>query len=225
SLTARLLQIANSAYFGFSRQVYSVEEAVQLLGVGVIQSLALAVPLFTSYDRKKCPSFPIDQTWDHSASVAALACRIYNEYLHDTHRAEQAFAAGIMHDIGKLILADKLPETYNQILLEAKALNVPVHQVEHQKLGATHAEVGAYLLALWGLPVPLIEALAGHHTPRRCNTTTLCLAGVVHLANALQHSEGLHPDLQGSPVDTDFLKNTGLDVHYEKWRTSLQNQD
>jgi putative nucleotidyltransferase with HDIG domain len=222
ALSAKILQIANSAFFGFSRKVFSVEEAVQLLGLGVIQSLALAVPLFTSFDRKRCPGFHIDQVWEHSAEVAAIARRIYNEHLDDSHRAEQAFAAGIMHDIGKLILAEKMPEQYEAILAEAKATQTELHKIERKSLNATHAEVGAYLLALWGLPVPLIEAIASHHAPSRCGVGTLCLAGVVHIADALQHSQGLHPELTPTPVDAEYLKLTGLDAHYETWRQNLK---
>lgn len=222
SLSAKLLQIANSAFFGFSRKVYSVEEAIQLLGIGVIQSLAMAVPLFTSFDRKKCPGFHIDQVWEHSAEVAVLARRICQEHLDDSHRSEQAFAAAIMHDIGKLILADKLPEQYEAMLSESKAKREELFKVERLHLGATHAEVGAYLLALWGLPVPLIEAVACHHTPRRCTGSTLCLAGVIHLADALQHSQGLHPELTPNPVDHEYLKATGLDEHFNQWLANLK---
>lgn len=221
ALSAKLLQLSNSAFFGFSRKIYSVDEAVQRLGVGVIHSLALAVPLFTSFDRKKCPAFHIDQLWEHSAEVAAIARHIYNEHLDDSHRAEQAFAAGVMHDIGKLILAEKMPDQYQAIIEESKATKTELHKVERKHLNATHAEVGAYLLALWGLPVPLVEAVACHHTPMRCCSSNLCLAGVIHIANSLQHSQALHPELVSSPVDENYLKLTGLDTHYESWRVKL----
>ena len=224
ALSAKLLQLSNSAFFGFSRKVYSVDEAVQMLGIGVIHSLAMAVPLFTSFDRTKCPGFHIDQVWEHSAEVAAIARRIYNVHLDDSHRAEQAFAAGIMHDIGKLILAEKLPEQYQIILAEAKATHTELHKVERKYLNATHAEVGAYLLALWGLPVPLIEAIACHHKPRRCCSNTLCLAGVIHIADALQHTQELHPELVPAPVDAEYLKQTGLDIHYNDWRANLNKR-
>jgi len=224
ALSAKLLQIANSAFFGVSRKVFSVEEAVQMLGVGVIHSLALVVPLFTTFDRKKCPSFHIDQVWEHSAEVAALARKIYHEHLDDSHRAEQAFAAGILHDVGKLILAEKLPEQYETILAESKNNREELFKVERRHLDATHAEVGAYLLALWGLPVPLVEAVACHHTPRRCHTTTLCLAGVIHIADALQHSLALHPELVPNAVDTEYLKHTGLAPHFDQWRAGLKSR-
>ena len=126
-----------------------------------------------------------------------------------------------MHDIGKLILAEKLPEQYEAIIAESKATNTELFKVERKHLNATHAEVGAYLLALWGLPVPLIEAVACHHIPRRCCSATLCLAGVIHIADALQHTQELHPELVPNPVDMEYLKQTGLDAHYESWRKDL----
>jgi HD-like signal output (HDOD) protein len=224
ALSAKLLQIANSAFFGISHKVFSVEEAVQMLGVGVIQSLALAVPLFTAFDRKKCPGFHIDQIWEHSAGVATLARKIYHEHLDDSHRAEQAFAAGILHDVGKLILAEKLPEQYDAILAESKNSREELFKVERRHLDATHAEVGGYLLALWGLPVPLVEAVACHHSPCRCHTNTLCLAGVIHIADSLQHSQALHPELVPNAVDAEYLKQTGLAPHFEQWRAGLKQR-
>ena len=221
ALSAKLLQLSNSAYFGFSRKVFSVDEAVQLLGVNVIQSLAMAVPIFSSYNRRKCPNFPVDQIWDHSAQTGAIGRRIFHHHLGDSHLAEQAFCAGILHDIGKIILADGLPEEYAAVLQESRETNRPLFEVERKYFYATHAEVGAYLLALWGLPVPLVEAVACHHHPRRCGTRELCLAGVVHIANALQHSQAIHPEIVASQVDTDYLKHVQLESQYELWRAEL----
>ena len=221
SLSAKLLQLSNSAYFGFSRKVFTVAEAVQLLGVSVIQSLAMAVPIFSSFYRNKCPNFPIDQIWDHSAQTGALARRIFSHHLGDSQLAEQAFCAGILHDLGKIILADCLPEQYSAVLKESHATRTPLVEVERKHFQATHAEVGAYLLALWELPIPLVEAVANHHHPHRCGTEEICLAGVIHIANALQHSQAIHPEIIASSVDTDYLKHVGLDRQFETWRAEL----
>jgi HD-like signal output (HDOD) protein len=198
-----------------------VDEAVQLLGVSVIQSLALATPLYSSFEQKKCPGFPLEQVWEHSAQVASLGRKLYRQHMDDPQLAEQAFAAGILHDLGKLILADSLGAEYSEVLKEARATGSPLYLVEQKKLHTTHAEVGAYLLAIWGLPIPLVEAVACHHQPRRCGTRELCLAGVVHLANALQHSQAIHPEMIPSPVDTDYLKQVGLDQQFKIWRAEL----
>jgi putative nucleotidyltransferase with HDIG domain len=221
ALAAKLLQLSNSAFFGFSRKVYSVTEAVQLLGVGIIQSLAVSVPLFSSFNRKKCPDFPIDQIWAHSAQTGAIGLRIFNALPDELNLAEQAFCAGLLHDIGKIILADGLPEEYGAVLHESRATAAPLFEAERKYFSATHAEVGAYLLALWGLPITLVEAVACHHHPRHCGLPTLCLAGVVHIADALQHSQAIHPEITASPVDADYLKQVGLDRQFETWRAEL----
>ena len=217
ALSAKLLQLSNSAFFGFSHKVYSVNEAVQLLGVGIIQSLALAVPLFSAFDPKKCPRFCIERLWQHSAETAAIGRRVSAHQHADANVAEYAFAAGLLHDIGKLILADKLPEAYNEIIQEAQAARIPIAEVEQKHLHATHADVGGYLLALWGLPVPLVEAVACHHHPKRCGNNELCVAGVVHMANSLQHDLSAWPEKILTPVDADYLQHVGRGQEYETW--------
>ena len=221
SLAAKLLQLANSAYFGFSRKVFSVAEAIQLLGVSVIQSLAMSVPIFSSFRRDKCPEFPIEQIWDHSVQTGALGRRVFSQRVNDSQLVEQAFCGGILHDLGKIILADGLPEEYGLVLRQSRETHTPLFEVERLHFQATHAEVGAYLLALWGLPIPLVEAVANHHHPHRCGAGELCLAGVVHIANALQHAQANHPAIVASPVDTDYLKFVGLDEQFAIWRAEV----
>ncbi len=221
ALTAKLLQLSNSAFFGSRRKVYSVAEAVQVLGINLIQSLALAVPLFAAFDRAKLPGFPIEQLWNHSAQTGAVGRQIFNQFLRDPQLAELAFTAGILHDIGKLILADGLPKEYAAVLAESRNTKTPLFLVEQEHFQTTHAEVGAYLLALWGLPIPLVEAVACHHEPGRCGNRELCLAGGVHIANALQHAQAAHPEMIASPVNTDYLQHVDLAAQFEIWRAEL----
>lgn len=221
AISAKLLQLSNSAFFGISHKVYSVAEAVQILGVSVIQSLAIAVPIFSSYTRGKCPSFPIDQIWEHSLRTGILAQRIPGQHMDDSYVSEQAFCAGILHDIGKIILANGLPAEYDTVIKEACNKHLPLLDVEQTHFHTTHAEVGAYLLALWGLPIPLVESVANHHHPNRCGTGEFCLAGVVHIANALQHLETPHPETVPSPINAEYLKLVGMDQQFETWRAEL----
>jgi HD-like signal output (HDOD) protein/ActR/RegA family two-component response regulator len=221
ALSAKLLQISNSAFFGFSRKVYSVDEAVQLLGVSVIQSLAMAVPIFSSFSRAKCPTFPIEQVWEHSLQTAIIGRRIYSQHLNDSLTGEQAFCAGILHDVGKIILASELPDKYSAVLQESLSSGKPLYEVEQSHFGATHSEVGGYLLALWGLPIPLVEAVANHHNPRRCGVQELCLAGVVHIANALEYYKGDQKALRTEGVDSTYLKFIGLERQFSVWRADV----
>jgi HD-like signal output (HDOD) protein len=221
AIAAKLLQLTNSAFFGFSRKVSSIDEAVQLLGVGVVQSLAIAVPIFTSFSRQKCPEFPLDQIWEHSLQTGIICRRICSEHLGDAFLAEQAFCAGLLHDLGKVMLADNLPAEYGQILKESREQHLPLREKEQQVLNATHAEVGAYLLAIWGLPIPLVEAVANHHCPRRCGIQEFCLAGVVHVANALQYATTGQIDPELNPVDAEYLKSVNLENQYKTWQAEL----
>jgi putative nucleotidyltransferase with HDIG domain len=222
AMSAKLLQLSNSAFFGYSHEVYSVTEAVQVLGVGTLQALALALPLFSAFDRRKCPSFPIEQVWDHSAQTGALARQIASSHLGNAQLAEQAFAAGLLHDIGKLIMADGLPDQYTAILATARARSRPLFQVEHEVLCATHADTGAYLLALWSLPFPLVEAVAYHHEPRRLQTATFDLTCIVHVANFLQHEQSNQPDIVPSPLDMEYLNEAGVAQHLDEWREDFR---
>jgi HD-like signal output (HDOD) protein len=221
ALTAKLLQLSNSAFFGFSRKVYSVAEAVQLLGVSVIQSLAIAVPIFASFNRSKCPNFPIEKVWEHSIQTGVVGRRISNQRLDDAYLSEQVFCAGILHDIGKIILADGMGAEYSAVLAEAHEKHEPLCAVEQRHFQATHADVGAYLLALWGLPIPLVEAVANHHHPRRCGSHEFCLAGVIHIANALQHEQTPDPEAAVNPLDPEYLKYIGLEDQFELWRAEF----
>jgi len=222
AMSAKLLQLSNSAFFGFSHEVYSVAEAVQILGAGTLQALALAVPLFSSFDRRKCPSFPIEQVWDHSAQTGALARQIARSLPGGAQLAEQAFAAGVLHDIGKLILADGMPDQYAAILATARARSRPLFQGEREVLSATHADIGAYLLALWSLPFPLVEAVAYHHEPRRLQAATFDLTCIVHVANFLQHEQSNQPDIVPSPLDMEYLNEAGVAQHLDEWREDFR---
>jgi HD-like signal output (HDOD) protein len=217
-ISAKLLQLSNSAFIGFSRQVSSVAEAVQLLGVGVIQSLAMAVPIFSAFSNTHCPAFSIQQVWEHSLQTGWLARRICNHYLEDSLMGEQAFCAGILHDVGKIILADGVPDRYAAVLKVAQETQAPLWEVEQQYFRATHADVGGYLLALWGLPIPLVGAVANHHNPQRCSAGELSLAGVVHIASALQQTDPAHPETDLALLDSEYLHRVGLDRQYKVWR-------
>ncbi len=224
ALTAKLLQLSNSAFFGVNREVCSVSDAVQFLGVGIIQSLALTTSIFASFVHSKCPNFSIDTTWSHSIQTAALSRWIFKSLQHDSLVTEQAFCAGILHDIGKTILADSLPAEYSAAINESRTTRTPLLEIEQKYFQATHAEVGAYLLALWGLPIPLVEAVACHHNPRRCGRDELCLAGGVHLANALHHFQTPQTDQIASPVDIAYLKHIKLEQQFETWRRELTGE-
>ena len=220
-LAAKLLQFCNSSFFGFGREVFSVDEAVQLLGVSVIQSLSLAVPMYSLFSPKKFNAFPVEQVWHHSSQVGTLGRQVFSRH---RQLAEQAFAAGLLHDVGKVILAYGLPEEYSRVFAEAKNSGVPLYQVEQKHFHTTHAEVGAYLLKLWGLPEALVEAVACHHEPHRCGSNQLSLAGVVHIANALQYIQEPGSAVTTNTVDEAYLESLNLTADFKNWCLDLGNK-
>ena len=185
--TAKILQLVNSAFFGVAQPINNPVEAAIYLGLNTIHSLVLSAEFFSQYDQKNCRAFLLETLAQHSWLTGGLARRVAQEERQDIKIIEQCFLAGLLHDVGQLILASGLPEEYAGVLAKSRDQNLPVGEVEQEFFGATHAEVGAYLLALWGLSNPITEAVALHHQPARCATPEFSPAVAVHAANVFAH--------------------------------------
>ena len=163
-MTANLLKLVNSAYFGLRQRVTLPAEAVAFLGVDTLKSLALVHGVF-----RQVPGFPAGfdgaHLWQHSLEVAALARAIARAEDPGSGAESAAFTGGLLHDVGLSILASALPEEYLRIQAILREEPVEVAEAEARVLGVHHAEVGAHLLGLWGLPAPVVEAVARHHYP------------------------------------------------------------
>jgi HD-like signal output (HDOD) protein/CheY-like chemotaxis protein len=218
-LTARILQLVNSAFFGYAREVSSAEEAVMLLGVGRIRSLALTAHLFTTFEAVVSEHWSVEQIWGHSIRTAQWAKKIAEIESDDDHAAEQAFTSGILHDAGKLLLMNNLLGDYLDILKLAAESHRPLAEVELEKLGTTHATVGAYLLDLWGLPMSLVEAVALHHEPTRASQMVFSPLTAVHAANVFENAAHPQGDPQAAPqLDALYLDQLSLGSRVEAWR-------
>lgn len=182
SLSAKLLQMVNASFFGFPRQISSIQAAVSMLGMLMIKNLALSLEVFRGF-RKNAPGrgFSIDQLQQHSLSTARFAMSL----LSDKQEAETAFTAGLLHDIGQLVIVTQLPEKFAQIQAVCQDQSCPDHVGEKAVLGASHAEIGAYLLGLWGLPYPVLEAAAFHHMDLKVDENQMDTLGAVWLANQI----------------------------------------
>ncbi|MCL5097796.1 MAG: response regulator [Candidatus Omnitrophica bacterium] len=221
-LTGKILQLVNSAFFGVANEVSNACEAVLLLGVGTIRSLALSLQLFSIFNPKAGEGFSVEQILDHSLRVGLLARRIAKFEEGDEKLMEQAFTAGLMHDVGKLMLTESLSETYLKLIWKAQQQRRPLVEMEKEALHATHAEVGAYLLDLWGLPIPLVEAVALHHEPRDLSEMVFSPLTAVHVSNVIEHETGVE-DQAGlkNQLDLTYLNNIGLADRVKHWRAEL----
>lgn len=213
AICAKLLQVVNSAFFRLARRIANVEEAVRYLGFAMVRNLALTVEVFQSAE--PLHGLSLEALQEHALRVAALAKRL----CRDKAQAEDAFMAGLLHDIGYLILATEMPDRLEQALRQAAQEQIPPYQAEYQLLGVSHAEIGAYLLGLWGLPYPIIEAVANHHQPQRVPQRGFDALAAVYLANLLVQ-ETTAPNLPGgqSP-DPAYLESLGVTpAQLAEWR-------
>ena len=184
-MTAKILQLVNSAYFGMHQRVNDPVQAVIYLGLETIKALALSSRAFAQFERVNIGSLSLYALQEHSLLVAALARRIAESEQVERQVADYALAAGLLHDVGKLVLAVNRTELYNHAVELAESQRLPLFRVERELFAACHAEVGAYLVGLWGLPNPIVEALAYHHQPADHLGRQFNPVLAVHVANAL----------------------------------------
>lgn len=217
-MSAKILQLVNSSFFGMYSKVTSPAQAVNLLGTDTVKALVLHVQIFSQYDPRKCPSFSLARLARHSLMTATLAKRICAMENAPREVQDDAFLAGILHDLGKLIFAVNRPEVYHEILEKAASGNMPLTAVEREVLGAEHAQLGAYVLGLWGMADPVLEAIAFHHYPAMSTSTSFTPLTALHAANALVAA--LQPEgPTGKPegLDPDYLNACGLGDRIAAW--------
>jgi HD-like signal output (HDOD) protein len=218
AVSAKILQLVNSSFFGLPREVSSVQTAVTFLGVDMIQGLVLSTEVFHVFEKAKAiPGFSFEEFHAHSQLVTKIVGRIPVS----AHTRGIAVVAGMLHDVGKLVLATRSTKHFARALEGAREEKKPLFLIEEELIGISHAEVGAYLLGLWGLPTPVVEAVAHHHHPERIPQDALDAVGIVHIANFLAHE---HPVRQPGaephsyrPLDPGLLDSLGVAGQIEKW--------
>ncbi len=211
-ISTKLLHVVNTAFFSRGKVVTSVRQAVPRLGATFVKDLALAVEVFRDFRSGSKGKFSIDELHDDSFRTGSIAKRL----LEDRRQSEDAFLAGTLHDVGKLILASALPEHLSASMEQASRTGVPLYIVEEELVGVTHAEIGAYLLGLWGLPYTVMEAVANHHRPQRTNPDSFDVTAAVYVANILAHE--VKSGVQDESLDLEFLERLGVADRVGEWR-------
>ncbi len=190
ALTARILSLANSSFYKRSRQVHTVREAVVAIGAEAVRTLALGLCVLNMFPSKKDSALDHNQFWRHCFGCAVYAEAMMNE-LAPQFRAK-AFCAGLLHDIGKLVLDVVRPGEYASVVEKAGDGSRPLEELERDMLGTTHAEVGRDVLAHWKLPRLYEETVWCHHAPVKViDEDQFRVSGIVHIANILAHMTGI----------------------------------
>lgn len=215
AMTAKVLQLVNSAFFGTARRVTDPLHAVTLLGLQTVNGLVLTVGVFSQLDKVQIASFSADELIAHSLRVADLAKKIASSRTKDEALCGEAFVAGVLHDVGKLIFASNFPRQYGEAVTDALECGYALCDLEREAFGADHADLGAYILGLWGLPSTLVEAVAFHHHPAKAQSTGFSALTAVHIANVLSHRdpEGQLP----SGIDESYLHSIGVLNELPAW--------
>lgn len=186
ALSAKILQIVNSAFFGLPRHVGDVSQAITYLGAETIRSLALSTAAFRCFDGDS-KRLNLDDLQSHCLAVGSVARAIAMHETNDKVVADDALQAGMLHDIGKLIMVAAVPDLFEELCNKVKRENIPVRNAEEMIMGCDHAQMGAYLIGLWGLPDSIVEAIAFHHSRDQVMREEFTPLAAVYAANQLVH--------------------------------------
>jgi len=211
-ITAKILQVTNSAAFGLPEKVNDPVEAVQQLGMITVRSLVLSAQVFSSFHSTRLKKFSAEALWAHLMKCGDLARTIMRREHVGFTESEDAFTAGMLHDMGMLMLADSLPNEFEKALALAEAEKIPLPAAELEIFGATHTGLAAYLFGLWGLPAAIVEAVAFHHTPEKSDLKKFSALTAVHVANALCDES------EADNLNLDYLAQIGVADRLADWR-------
>ena len=214
AVAAKVLQLANSAYFGRRQPVSKLRDAVAYLGLDALRALALSAAVFQEFSvDPPIPRFDLEALQLHCSRVGHLARAIAAEQ----DQPMDVFAAGLLHDVGLLVLATEDRDALADILARAEQEQRPIHEIERELRFCSHAEVGAHLLALWGLPYTVTDAVAKHHEPPPPGAS-FDPVSVIYIANALISEAESWPGADRPGIDAVYVEGTGLGSHLPRWR-------
>ncbi|HHV15175.1 MAG TPA: HDOD domain-containing protein [Gelria sp.] len=214
-MTAKVLQIINSAFFGLPHRVYSVDQAVALLGLDTLRALVIHVNIFSSFPPGRTVLSSVLSLRDHSLLVGYLAKKILQEEKVQKELAEKAMLVGILHDIGYLLLAH-MPDISRQVIQMSREHGYSLAEAEYELTGISHAEIGAYLLGIWGFEEELVEAVAFHHHPSQAPHPGSGMLMAVYIADTLLNWVG--ETIGGKEkLSLNYLQNQGMALDMDYW--------
>lgn len=219
SMSAKVLKLVNSAFFGFRKQIANPSQAVVLLGLDIIQSLIFLAEIFPMRIESVSTSAFINKLWEHSMQVSMLSKKIAMTLYKDKYVVDEACKAGLFHDLGKLIILTQLPDAFRKILMLMKEKGIRMTEAEIKAIGVSHAEIGAYILGLWGFSDPIVAAVAYHCGSMEFDPNIPNLNAIVRIANIIVNEEGdiMSELIERIKTDNNYLPFLSGSNHIENW--------
>jgi HD-like signal output (HDOD) protein/CheY-like chemotaxis protein len=218
AMTAKILQLVNSSFFGLYQKVESPSRAVKLLGLDTIKALVLVSQIFSEI-KISGKVLSVKSLWEHSLTVGMLAKMIAASESAEKDVVDNSYISGILHDIGKLILLSKLESQCGDAILLAKQEHIHLRLAEKKIFKATHCDMGAYLMGLWGFPSDIVEAIGFHHQLGEYPAVTFSPALAVHIANVMYYKFHQDEVIGAMPeFNEEYLNSIGMGDKLQKWQ-------
>jgi HD-like signal output (HDOD) protein len=222
-MTAKIMQLVNSSFFGIPKHISSPAQAVSMLGINIIRPLVLSMKLFSEADSNVPKQLDLEQLWHHSYLTSMLAKEIAVRGELDQKQVDDAYLASLLHNVGVLVLASGSLEQYSSVLQFAGDDTERQLTSEQEVFGRTHAEIGGYLMGIWGLPDTIVEAIYFQYYPGNApGEVSFSPLTAVHVASALVTEKiTQNSTSSGNMLDMDYLIESGLTDELPVWREML----
>ncbi len=225
ALMAEILRLTNSSCAGARRNITDPVEAVEFLGLETMKALMMALRYLAEHGQLKPSYLSLEQLWQHNINVASLARDLVLFERMDRRLAQEAFMAGLVHDLGKVVLVLNYDDLYGRVHSLARKQPVALWDIEKEMFGANHGEIGGCLVGMWNLPASVVEAVAFHHEPPLGENQQLTPLAAVHIANVLEHELGTADDFRVAPIiHTPFVNELGLLHRLPVWHAAFANR-
>jgi HD-like signal output (HDOD) protein len=221
AMTAKILQLVNSAFFGLSRRICDPKDAVVQLGVEMIKSLVLAIHVFSEGQLNSNTKSEMTALHQHSLNVALFSRTIFELEEQPKGLVGTAFTAGLLHDMGRLVMLINFSDIWQQNAICASNHAVSLLDAEKAAFGVNHSEIGAYLLGIWGLPSALVDAAMFHHNPLPCARRGFSPLTAVHVANVIASNPQISLTNLQAQLDVKYLAEIGMSERVPVWWKAL----
>jgi HD-like signal output (HDOD) protein/ActR/RegA family two-component response regulator len=225
ALTYEVLRLTKSAYLGLPRNITDPVKAVEPMGLETVKALVMALRFLAEHSQLKPGYLSLEKIWQHSTKVGKLARDLMLFETKDRGLAAEALVAGLLHDLGKVVLASNFDDLYGRVHSLARNQPVAMWDIEKEMFGASHGEIGGCLAGMWNMPSSVVQAVAFHHEPPLGEHQHLTPLAAIHIANVLEHEIRPSDEFRVAPViSTAFLNDIGLLQRLPVWRAVFANR-